>query len=123
MANIEQEMEGVDFDWFAIDQSGNWAVFATAGEGFIPESVLKYADLHSFISEKINLPNWGRSNIWHDYAVVGLFAFDWDSAIGGYIKKASPDTSVKFIPNTKNIAVFPSFEVEFTEVIEVKVKK
>ena len=87
MNNIKQEMEGIDFDWFAIDQSGNWAVFTTAGEGFIPDIVLKHADLHSSISEKISRPNWGSSNIWHDYEVTGLFAFDWDSTTGLTLKK------------------------------------
>lgn len=122
MKKIEQEMGGVDFDWFAIDKSGNWAVFATAGEGRIPECVLKAVDLHFSISEKIELSNWGSSNIWSDYAAMGLFVFDWDVKTEVYLKKAAPNKSINFLPNIKDTAEFPNFEVEFNDVMEVKVK-
>ena len=119
---ISQEMEGIDFEWFATDKSGNLAVFTTAGEGDIPEFVLANIELHSSISEKIELKNWGSTNVWLDYANFGLFAFDWCSKRSIYVKMASPNALAKFVVNTGSINQFPKIELEFNEALEVQVR-
>lgn len=122
MKKFLQEMDGIDFDWFATDKSGHLAIFATAGEGIVPESILVNIELHSLIAEKIELQNWGSANVWANYAALGLFAFDWCSERGIYVKKASPNALVKFAVSLESINQLPKIEVQFNEVLEVKVK-
>jgi hypothetical protein len=44
MKTIERQLglQGREFDWFAVDGEGNIAMFASAGEGFVPEEVIRH---------------------------------------------------------------------------------
>jgi len=70
-------LQGIDLDWFAKDCSGNVALFATAGEGFIPQHVLSTHELHEQVSQAFVTPNWGSKLVWSDYANAGLYVYDW----------------------------------------------
>ncbi|MCP5244423.1 MAG: hypothetical protein H6937_00020, partial [Burkholderiales bacterium] len=72
MSIYEEELEGREFDWFAIDSEGNIGLFSTAGEGTIPDSVVEAYSEHDHISEQLESPNWGNSDVWSDYAALGL---------------------------------------------------
>lgn len=83
-------LDGKEFDWFAVDSEGNVAIFATAGEGFMPESVVEFYTQHESVSESIDTPNTGTAEVWGDYAAQGLYVFDWDLPGVPYIRQASP---------------------------------
>ena len=88
--NVILELNGLEFDWFAIDREGNLALFATAGEGFVPHSVAEHYLFHLELSDSLAVPHHGTPDIWTDYAAVGLFVFDWRLPGGPYEKRASP---------------------------------
>lgn len=84
------DLRGIEFDWFAIDSDGNLALFATAGEGFFPQSVAEHHTNHSSLSESLPAPHAGTSEVWSDYAALGLHVFDWVLPGGPYEMRASP---------------------------------
>lgn len=113
----EREFECVEFDWFATDIDGRFALFATAGEGPIPEEVARSAAAHDAIGESIPITGWGSSAVWQSYAKVGLFAYDWSSTQGNYVQVAVPARSV--LPDLRarlqNCAVLPALNASFAE--------
>ena len=86
----EQELEGREFDWYAIDTEGNLALFSTAGEGFIPEYILNHFTKHDEISDSLESPNWGSNEVFFDYGKLGFYVFDWDLPGGPYRKQCEP---------------------------------
>lgn len=92
---------GGELDWFAVDETGAIALFATAGEGFVTDSVLEYRAMHETIANSIEYPNWGTEAIWEDAAALGLYVFDWMSPAGPYALAASPageiDTQIRLM--------------------------
>jgi hypothetical protein len=103
---MHSDFSGIEFDWLAKDADGNIALFATAGEGFIPNSAADHHENHTAISESIPSPNTGTEKVWSDYAAVGLYVFDWDLPGGPYklravpLKPASPEliSAVEAVP-------------------------
>jgi hypothetical protein len=57
------EIEGVEFDWYATDRSGNFALFATAGAGFVLPCVVLARVEHGAISEGFDNPHWGSEKV------------------------------------------------------------
>lgn len=88
--SMYSNLEGREFDWFALDSEGNIAMFATAGEGFIPESVVEHYAQHDSVSESIFARNTGTAKVWSDYAACGLYVFDWNLYRSSYLRQASP---------------------------------
>lgn len=84
------DLRGIEFDWFAMDSDGNLALFATAGEGFFPQSVVEHHMNHSSLSESLPAPQNGTPEVWSDYAALGLYVFDWVLPGGPYKLRASP---------------------------------
>lgn len=88
-------MQGSEFDWFARDEAGNYAVFATAGSGPVPAEVVDACVQHSAIGEHIPVKGWGTDEVWKSYSDVGLFAYDWDDQRGRYARVAVPNRPVE----------------------------
>lgn len=109
-------LDGVEFDWFAIDSEGNVAMFATAGEGFVPESVAEYYTQHESVSESLDAPNTGTTKVWLDYAAHGLYVFDWNLPGGPYIRQASPTgaMSQELKSNIQTIINLPRYSGSFS---------
>jgi hypothetical protein len=84
------DIAGLEFDWFAIDQAGCHAVFATAGAGPVPASIHDRLDEHGDIGDSIAVTGWGSPQVWESYARIGLFVYDWDDARGTYVRLATP---------------------------------
>lgn len=105
------EMHGTDFDWFAVDRNENVGIFATAGSGKIPATVLSSITAHDLISQTIDTPNWGNEAVWDDYANVGLYVFDWNGT--SYVKVRCPQLNTKFITN--EVSVLPKLSINFEE--------
>lgn len=84
-------LEGGEFDWFAIDRAGKIAMFSTAGAGFIPEVVVAGHAEHSRIANDFPTPHWGSTQVWDDFAALGLYVYDWaGNDIGSYRRQRVP---------------------------------
>ena len=112
------ELEGREFDWFAVDENGEIAVFSTAGNGTVPESVKENYKAHDSISEKFEYPNWGSDNVWKDFANYGLFVFDWRLNNGPYVKKSAPNGKIDSELKSKilKISGIPKLQMDFSKV-------
>ncbi|MFS1525476.1 hypothetical protein ACL7TT_15410 [Microbulbifer sp. 2304DJ12-6] len=113
----EEELEGREFDWFAIDSEGNIGLFSTAGEGTIPDPVMEAYSEHDNISEQLESPNWGSSEVWSDYAALGLFVYDWDLPGGPYKRERTPSKVMNNEFKTKLLSMdsLYSFPIKFVE--------
>jgi hypothetical protein len=87
---ISCELEGREFDWFAIDQDGHLALFATGGCGPIPEHVRVASELHDAMSDTLSVTGWGTDAVWQSYSRIGLFAYDWSVQQNCYVQVAKP---------------------------------
>ena len=83
-----QDVVGLEFDWFACDETGQLGVFTSAGSGFIPATVFAsteapYNSVIAVLAIKGTVPaiqvftGNGRYNDWLDFATRGLFAYDF----------------------------------------------
>lgn len=88
------DRQGTEFDWFALDESGAAAVFATAGVGPVPSQVRAAAEDHDAIGDQITVTGWGTTAVWESYARLGLFAYDWDHQRHCYSRVAQPEQAV-----------------------------
>ena len=116
------ELSGFEFDRFAVDSNGNLALFATAGEGFVPDFVGEHHEEHSSLSDSLPAPHAGTPAIWNDYAALGLFVFDWALPGGPYEKRASPTCNASGTLKTEVLALprLPRFYGSFSAVSEVE---
>ena len=121
MREIE-DIQGGEFDWFAKDEDGNFALFATAGEGFVPDKALSLADTFESISNSIDAPNLGSSNVWNDYADMGLYVFDWRLPGGPYIRVRCPagSGSGAVLDRLAGIDTMPKFDGVFEKTASVE---
>ncbi len=113
-------LAGKEFDWFAIDSEGHLALFATAGEGFVPESVKMHYAQHMSISDLLETPNIGTAKVWDDYAAYGLYVFDWDLPGGpSYTRRARPLVSVPNGLRAKIMTIkeLPKFPGSFADLL------
>ncbi|WP_156804635.1 hypothetical protein [Gallaecimonas xiamenensis] len=117
----EEEIEGREFDWYAIDDSGNIALFSTAGEGSIPKLVIENYKHHDEISDSIDAPNWGSPEVWGDYAKLGFFVFDWDLPGGPYLRECSPTNTMNEELKKKILSInsLPVLDVNFSKVEKI----
>ncbi len=110
-----------DFDWFATDPSGNVALFATAGQGFVPPTVVEFHVMHETVAGSIEYPHWGTDQIWDDAAALGLYVYDWVEPSGPYRQVAQPrGTKDNTLPAMiKRITNLPVLVQPFSAVAEV----
>jgi hypothetical protein len=110
------DLREIEFDWFATDLDGNVALFATAGEGFFPESVAEHHEDHSSLSESLPAPRSGTPEVWKDYAVLGLYVFDWALPGGPYEMRASLTSSAarELINKVMAVPELPRFNGSFS---------
>lgn len=121
MSTYEQELEGREFDWFAIDSEGNIGLFSTAGEGAVPVAVIEAFSEHDNISEQLESPNWGSSEVWSDYAALGLYVYDWNLHGGPYKRARVPSKVMSDELKTKLLSMgcLYSLPIKFTELKEI----
>lgn len=118
---MEREIEGREFDWFALDKDGRIAVFCTSGKGTIPESVkLNYSE-HDDISDNLETPHFGSTKVFEDLARYGLSVFDWKRNDGPYLLKSSPKAEIAEELKSRILAIknIPVFAFGFKTAIEV----
>lgn len=90
-----RERAGEEFDWFAFDEAGQVAVFATAGSGPVHAQVPLQASIHDALGDRIEVSGWGTNAVWGSYARVGLYVYDWDGQQNCYRRVAEPFRSQK----------------------------
>ena len=117
MSIYEEEIEGREFDWYAEDIDGKIGLFSTAGEGFMPESVIENFSNHDEISDSLDSPNWGSPEVWSDYAKLGFYVYDWDLPGGPYKKERSPVGEMTLELKNKLLSLIdiPKLNVKFSE--------
>ena len=114
------DFEGWEFDWYATDGYGNFAIISTAGQGpLMPHVISNYKD-HQSISEFLDSPNWGSPNVWDDYANIGLYVFDWKLNKGPYNKIRNPAKKITDQLKTEILKIkdLPEIKMDF-ELIEI----
>lgn len=85
---------GTDFDWFALDREGHLGVFTTAREGPVPLPIWEHREQFMQLREWVaKLPSLAPAvqvfvseanyREWAEYALKGLYAFDYQSDLGG----------------------------------------
>ncbi len=87
---VFSERQGTEFDWFALDETGEIAVLSTGGCGPVPIQVRSAADLHDMLGERIDVTGWGTSAVWASYSRVRMFAYDWNDSLRCYTRVAKP---------------------------------
>lgn len=116
MSPMLADLRGIEFDWFAIDNDGNFALFTTAGEGFFPENVAEHHEMHSAVSESLPVPRTGTAEVWLDFASIGLYVFDRALPGGPYQRRASPTCELHGAIRKQVLAVpqLPRFNGSFS---------
>ncbi len=103
------DMRGLEFDWWAIDQDDHVALFCTAGQGDIPTEVLKAygdqptdPDLRDLIPQLVPSGPWqeegrgpGTCREFRDLGARGVFVFDGLLAPGPYERIIRPANPVR----------------------------
>lgn len=113
---MTSKIEGVEFDWFAVDSSGCLALFATAGAGFVPSTVSARFHEHAAMSEMLPSPRWGSEMVWDDYSDLGLYVYDWGGGrYDSYARIRTPAREMTDELRQKFLAIrpLPRFDFEF----------
>jgi hypothetical protein len=120
--NAVREIEGTEFDWFARDGDGNFAIFATAGSGPVPERVLAATSEYDKLGQSLKISGWGTPQVWTSYSRIGLFAYDWKSEEGAYVLIATPDAlpSYELVTGLQSLPGFPQFPLHFPHALFVR---
>lgn len=83
-----------EFDWFALDHTGQYAIFATAGGGAVPPAVRGAMSPHDTLRAAISVPGVRSPEFPRSYARVGLFVYEWSTEHGAYRRVAAPSGAV-----------------------------
>ncbi len=123
---------GTDFDWFALDREGHLGVFTTAREGPVPLPIWEHCDQFLRLQEWVkSLPSLAPAvqvfvsganyREWSEYALKGLFAFDYQSDLGakepeGYDLIAQPTATmnVRHPEVEKMVGWLPVLDLDFS---------
>ncbi len=103
------EVAGVEFDWFAVDQDDHLAVFSSFGWGAIPSSVLDAYSIDDNVDTEDalikNMPptgTWlpegsgpGSCEEWKQLATIGIYVFDWIAWDGPYQRVTIPTNPIR----------------------------
>lgn len=116
---------GREFDWYARDEEGNIALFATGGSGQAPKDVIENYAEHDNISRTMEQPNWGSESVWQDYAKLGFYVFETDMNGGPFVKRAEPLIEMGKELRSKIIKIknLPKFEANFKSTTEFTVPR
>lgn len=95
-----------------VDWSALWA-----GDGPVPAVVLANFREHDGISESLPPPtHWGSEQIWDDYAVIGLYVYDWSHG-GTYRRKRIPAKEMTEALRSRlgSLSSLPRLDIEFKD--------
>jgi hypothetical protein len=120
--NFNERFPGLEFDWFAVDATGNIGLFSTAGFGPVPIEVQTHFQEYDRVAAHID---WRVPEVWQESAKHGLFVFDWQHWEGPYLKMEQPVSEVEaaFKQQILQIPNLLVFDVIFSEVQSVEVEE
>jgi len=120
-----REIEGTEFDWFARDKNGNFAIFSTAGSGPVPHIVLASASEHESLGETFEIFGWGTPDVWSSYTSIGLFVYDWSSKDGHYALVGTPSKlpSSDLMSKLLSLSALPQIAIRFPETLSVSAER
>jgi hypothetical protein len=130
LGRSDHEFLGSEFDWIARDRQGNLGYFSTAGEGWVPESILANAEPFAECLDIVTaLPVVGVPECtfsgdhaiddWLKVAARGLYALDWNRGTERYELVARPTAKAALegrhaFEELTRIAILPcSFQTDF----------
>ena len=118
---MRPELQGREVDWFAVDGEGHLALFATAGEGFVPEVALARIEEHEALAESLPAPHAGNRSVWNDYAAQGFFVYDWSLPGGPYERRAVPTASMAAQLRARVLAIgeLPTAQESFSKLRKI----
>ena len=94
---FQSELQGLEYDWLAIDSLGHVGWFCTAGGGLAPTDLVARTEQHRVAIQSIaNLPvtttvvGRHREDEWAAAAVRGVFVFDSSYHRDPYQRVAAP---------------------------------
>jgi hypothetical protein len=105
MPSLRDQIDGREFDWFAIDVDGSIGHFSSAGFGLVPIDILERFEEADVLPEQfLGLPIVGeaighlKGNIadWLEMARRGLYSFDWNDSKAIYCRAATPQETILF---------------------------
>lgn len=83
---------GTEFDWVAVDQSGNIGIFSTAGYGAVPRCAIRWRDdyenLIDWIGRRAGLPPF--ADLMTFTGDIPIYGFDWIPHSGPYRRVQLP---------------------------------
>ena len=88
------ERQGTEFDWFALDDAGEVAVFATAGLGPVPAQVRTASEAHDAMGDRIAVTGRGGTHRLGQLRQGGLFAYAWNDESRCYSRVGQPSRSI-----------------------------
>ncbi len=100
----QHNIEGYEFDWYAVDSEGHIGHFATAGFGPIPAKVniAEQFSLQEFFNSLEEVTECellvGKEESFKDWIYTarrGLFSYDWKHWKGPYLMIARPKKALK----------------------------
>jgi hypothetical protein len=117
-------ISGIEFDWFAIDNMGHYALMSSAGSGIVPMSVIEDYKSHTSITKQFDLPDYGSEQIWGNFAEYGLYVFDYDIHKNSYIRKSKPLKKIpEYIKNElKKLRNIPRLNCSFETNSKIDIK-
>lgn len=118
----DREIEGTEFDWFAVDEHGQFALFATAGYGPVPSLVRGCIASHATIGNNIEVTGLGSTDVWRSYSRVGLFAYDWSASQGRYLRVAKPSAplSAGLATSLTACSNLPALNLSFAQALAIE---
>lgn len=108
-----EDIAGYEFDWFAVDKYGHWALFSTGGSAMVPPDVARNIEDHSLIP----VPATGNGrDPWKPLAKAGLTVFDM-FADQSYVKKVDRECEprLKLLAALNELPERLVFDGSFTE--------
>lgn len=87
---LSTAFDGIDLEWFVMDEVGHAALFCSNGNGFVPRHVAEASDAIASIAALIPTPHWGSDLIWADYGAAGLYVYDWTWTDQAYLRGFEP---------------------------------
>ena len=100
----QDDLDGIDMAWMAVDALGQVAIFTTGGVGPVPSTVVAWIDITEQEAESLpettrfdQLVNVTRPDDFVGFARRGFFAYDWSDVhrvaqrrVDGYELQARP---------------------------------
>ena len=121
-----EDLAGLEFDWFAADESGRIARFSSAGFGPVPKLSLQYSSQQDEILRLLHATTGldADEDPLSSPKAFPYYVFDWAIKPGPYMIKRRPSglaASVAMLPDHLHRALF-EVAADFREIQEIEIQ-